>query len=246
MYKLRAVIGVFLALAVATLACGGGATLDETETIAKKFLQAGVTNDFTILQEIVHPQQLGAATSQIFMQAVLQGGGQVYSGAPTEFEYTELTIKTASNDGANAVVRATGKAKLTMMGSQIIMPIDMDINLFKENGKWYVLVPGANPILEPSINHPLAGVYSSNYPSYRGASMELTSNGEIIQSQTLANGEKFVARGWWRVDDDILTLRMAGESDDMIAKIIDNDNFAVYLSLPPAELMGPYFKRTTK
>lgn len=127
-YKLGCLVCAIVLLFLA--GCNG---LDETETVADKFLRAAVENDLATLQEVVDPDYQEDVISAIYLQ---MGLSAFVGGAAGE--YTELTVETTSNDGTYATVHYEGKLKAQVLGTQMISPVEGDIPLVHKNGHWYV------------------------------------------------------------------------------------------------------------
>ena len=106
---------------------------DEPAEVAATFLRATVANDLAGLQATVDPGFQEEVMSTIFLQMGLSafvGGAQG--------EYTELKVMTVHNDGRRATVHATGRLKVTTLGTQMTVPVDMQIPLLSKEGHWYV------------------------------------------------------------------------------------------------------------
>lgn len=111
-------------------ACG---RQDEPARVTEKFLRAAVANDLADLQETVDPDY----QEQVIMSIFLQMGLSTFVGG-AQGEYTELKVKTISNDGQRATVRATGKLKAVTLGTQMTVPVDVEVPLVRKEGRWYV------------------------------------------------------------------------------------------------------------
>lgn len=112
------------------MACG---RQDEPAKVAAEFLRAAVANDFAALHETVDPSYQEQVMTSIFLQ---MGLSAFVGGA--HGEYTELSVETVHNDGQRATVRATGKLKVNALGTEMTVPIDVQIPLFNKGGQWYV------------------------------------------------------------------------------------------------------------
>lgn len=121
-------LAILLALSMATCS-----RQDEPAKVAEKFLRAAVANDLADLQETVDPDY----QEQVIMSIFLQMGLSAFVGG-AQGEYTELKVKTIANDGRRAKVRATGKLKAVTLGTQMTVPVDVEIPLVRKEGRWYV------------------------------------------------------------------------------------------------------------
>lgn len=132
LHKHWLILFVVVLLALPMVACG---RQDEPARVAEKFLRAAIANDLADLQETVDPDYQDQVMTSIFLQMGLSafvGGAQV--------EYTELKVTTIANDGQRATVHATGKLKVITMGTQMIIPEDVQVPLVKKQGRWYVTI----------------------------------------------------------------------------------------------------------
>ena len=72
------------------------------------------------------------------MQAIfLQMGLSAFVGG-AQSEYTELKTTTTSNDGQRATIHASGKMKVTTLGTQMSIPVDIQVPLVNKQGQWYL------------------------------------------------------------------------------------------------------------
>ena len=131
-HKHRLILFVLILMVLAMAACG---RRDEPATVAGKFLRAAIANDLADLQETVYPDY----QDQVMMSIFLQMGLSAFVGG-AQGEYTELRVTTITDDGQRATVHATGKLKVVMLGTQMIVPVDVQIPLVKKQGRWYVTV----------------------------------------------------------------------------------------------------------
>jgi hypothetical protein len=122
-------VGLVL-LILSLAACGGK---DEPARVTEKFLRAAAENDLAALQETVDPDLAEDVMMMMFFQIGLQalvGGGSS--------EYTELDVETIYNDGQRATVRAAGKVRTQVLGTQMVTPFDAEVPLVNKGGQWYV------------------------------------------------------------------------------------------------------------
>ena len=137
LHKYWLILLVLVLLVLPLAACG---RQDEPASVAEKFLRAAVANDLADLQETVDPDY----QDQVMMSIFLQMGLSAFVGG-AQGEYSELKVTTIANDGQRATVRATGKLKVTTLGTQMSVPVDLELPLVKKQGRWYVTEFAASP-----------------------------------------------------------------------------------------------------
>lgn len=106
---------------------------DEAEQVTETFLHAIIVNDIADLQETIDPEYYDQVMSTIFLQMSINALVGGVTG-----EYTELTVNTVSNNRQRAVVHATGKLKISSMGTVMTVPVDIQIPLVRKENKWLV------------------------------------------------------------------------------------------------------------
>ena len=52
--------------------------------------------------------------------------------------FPKADVETIPNDGQRATVRATGKLRTKVLGTQIVTPFDTQVPLVNKGGQWYV------------------------------------------------------------------------------------------------------------
>ncbi len=118
---------VFIMLLVAIiLTIFGCNIMTETERVAETFLHAIAENDISTLEEVVDPEH-HKEIPKYRLSSLTEG----VSG-----EFTELILKTTSNNGNRATVAYEGKLQIT--ASESTKTVQGEVYLTKNNGRWCV------------------------------------------------------------------------------------------------------------
>ncbi len=238
-HKHRLILFVLILMVLAMAACG---RRDEAATVAEKFLRAAVANDLADLQETVDPDY----QDQVMMSIFLQMGLSAFVGG-AQGEYTELKVTTITNDGQRATVHATGKLKVVMLGTQMIVPVDVQIPLVKKQGRWYVTVaesgqlgPSPTPIrvmqATPMAESSTAGVWQ-----YGGVLLSLdftsTEAAQAGQARIAKKAKELGLAASWVSGNSLFLLLPPMEASTLDELVISNVGATVTTSL--LEAVGP-------
>ena len=121
---------LIVALACLLLA---GCSQDAPAKTAEQFIVAMAANDMATLEEIVDP----AVVDDVLMGVIFQAGLQAFVGGGS-VEVVDLETKTISKNGNHATVSVQGDFKTNALGTSLITPVDMQMELVKIDGSWYV------------------------------------------------------------------------------------------------------------
>ena len=125
----RALLVATVFLVVFTAACGGGGG-GAPDQVAKQWFQALAKGDQDTLKSLT------CAASQSDMTDAF--GSLAEMAGTVTIDVSGLSFKTTEESGDNATVQVSGNIKVELLGQSAEEPMNEDMPMVKEGGKWKV------------------------------------------------------------------------------------------------------------